>query len=114
MANTFIKTWLHDWWGIFCHELKQIFSDIYDDSEWLIDLAENLLSISRIENGQMELHMSLEVVGDVIDEALRLLNENDGKTLTDIAAAVGLTPSNLRQLFKRRFGITPTEYRKNR
>ncbi len=49
-----------------------------------------------------------------IDEALRLLNENDGKTLTDIAAAVGLTPSNLRQLFKRRFGITPTEYRKNR
>ena len=27
MANTFIKTWLHDWWGIFCHELKQIFSD---------------------------------------------------------------------------------------
>ena len=27
MTNTFIKTWLHDWWGIFCHELKQIFSD---------------------------------------------------------------------------------------
>ena len=49
-----------------------------------------------------------------IDEALRLLNENDGKTLTDIAAAVGLTPPNLRQLFKRRFGITPTEYRQNR
>ena len=23
----FIKTWLRDWWGIFCHELKQIFSD---------------------------------------------------------------------------------------
>lgn len=23
----FIKTWLRDWWDIFCHELKQIFSD---------------------------------------------------------------------------------------
>ena len=25
--NRFIKTWLRDWWDIFCHELKQIFSD---------------------------------------------------------------------------------------
>ncbi len=51
--------------------LRQIFSDIYDDSEWLIDLVENLLSISRIENGQMELHLSLEIVNDVIEESLR-------------------------------------------
>ena len=50
--------------------LKQIFSDIYDDSEWLIDLVENLLSISRIENGKMDLHLSLEVVNDVIEESL--------------------------------------------
>ena len=28
MANKgYIKTWLRDWWDIFCHELKQIFSD---------------------------------------------------------------------------------------
>ncbi|MBQ6575276.1 MAG: DUF4118 domain-containing protein, partial [Lachnospiraceae bacterium] len=51
--------------------LKQIFTDIYDDSEWLIDLVENLLSISRLENGQIDLHLSLEVVNDVIEEALR-------------------------------------------
>ena len=50
---------------------EQIFSDIYDDSEWLIDLVENLLSISRIENGQMELHLASEVMGDVIEEALK-------------------------------------------
>ena len=25
--NRFINTWLRDWWDIFCHELKQIFSD---------------------------------------------------------------------------------------
>ena len=50
---------------------EQIFSDIYDDSEWLIGLVENLLSISRIENGQMELHLSSEVMNDVIEEALR-------------------------------------------
>ena len=50
---------------------EQIFSDIYDDSEWLIDLVENLLSISRIENGQMELHLTSEILGDVIEEALK-------------------------------------------
>ena len=55
---------------------KQIFSDIYDDSEWLIDLVENLLSISRIENGQMELHLSSEVVSDVIEEALKYVDKN--------------------------------------
>ena len=56
--------------------LKQIFTDIHDDSEWLIALVENLLSISRIENGQMDLHMSLEVVNDVIEEALRHIDKN--------------------------------------
>ncbi len=56
--------------------LKQIFTDIYDDSEWLTDLAENLLSISRIENGQMDLHMSLDVIDDVIEEALRHADKN--------------------------------------
>ncbi len=56
--------------------LRQIFTDIYDDSEWLIDLVENLLSISRIENGQMNLHLSMELVGDVIDEALQHVNRS--------------------------------------
>ena len=56
--------------------LKQIFSDIYDDAEWMIDLVENLLSISRIENGQMDIHLSLEVVNDVIEEALRHVDKN--------------------------------------
>ena len=55
---------------------QQIFSDIYDDAEWLIDLVENLLSISRIENGQMDLHLSSEVMGDVIDEALKHVDRN--------------------------------------
>ena len=55
---------------------RQIFLDIYDDSEWLIDLVENLLSISRIDNGRMQLHMSTEDVNDVIEEALRHLDRN--------------------------------------
>lgn len=56
--------------------LKQIFTDIYDDSEWLIDLVENLLSISRIENGQMDLHLSPDIINDVIEESLRHIDKN--------------------------------------
>ena len=59
--------------------LEQIFSDIYDDSEWLIDLVENLLFISRIENGKMELHMTTDIVGDVISEALKHVDRNASK-----------------------------------
>ena len=55
---------------------RQIFSDIYDDSEWLVDLVENLLSISRIENGQMDLHLTVDVVNDVIGEALGHIDRN--------------------------------------
>jgi len=56
--------------------LLQIFSDIYDDSEWLIYLVENLLSISRIENGQMDLHLSPDDMNDVIEESLRHIDRN--------------------------------------
>ena len=49
-----------------------------------------------------------------IEEALRLLHQDEEKSLSDVAAAVGFTPSNLRQQFKKHYGITPTEYKKNR
>lgn len=49
-----------------------------------------------------------------IEEALRLLHQDGGRSLSELATAVGFTPSNLRQQFKKRYGITPTEYRENR
>ncbi len=56
--------------------LTQIFSDIYDDAEWLIALVENLLSISRMENGQMRLNLSTDVVNELIEEAIRHVDRN--------------------------------------
>lgn len=53
---------------------QQIFLDIYDNSMWLINLVENLLSITRIEDGRMSLHLSTELVGEVMEEALRHCN----------------------------------------
>lgn len=50
---------------------KQIYTDIYDDSMWLINLVENLLSVTRIEEGRMQLKLSTELMDEVITEALR-------------------------------------------
>ncbi len=49
----------------------QTFTDIYDDSMWLINLVENLLAITRIEGGQVHLTQSVELMDEVITEALR-------------------------------------------
>jgi len=54
----------------------QMFSDIYDDSEWLIQLVENLLSVTRIENGEMKLNKALEDFSDVVEEALKHIDRN--------------------------------------
>lgn len=52
----------------------RIYSDIYDDSMWLISLVENLLSITRMEGGAVQLHMETELLEEVIDEAMRHVN----------------------------------------
>lgn len=53
---------------------KKLYSDIYDDSMWLISLVENLLSVTRLEEGTMNLNMQIEVVDEVIEEALKHVN----------------------------------------
>lgn len=50
---------------------KQIYTDIYDDSMWLINLVENLLSVTRIEEGRMNLKLSTELMDEVITESLK-------------------------------------------
>lgn len=53
---------------------KQIYTDIYDDSMWLINLVENLLSVTRIKEGKMNLHIYTELMDEVITEALHHIN----------------------------------------
>ena len=53
---------------------KQLYTDIYSDAMWLIDLVENLLSVTRLEQGQLNLNVSENLLEDVITEALRHVN----------------------------------------
>ncbi|MBQ6554188.1 MAG: DUF4118 domain-containing protein [Firmicutes bacterium] len=59
-------------------ERKQLYKDIYEDSLWLIDIVENLLAITRIEDGKMDMHISPQIMEEIIDEAMRFLERNKG------------------------------------
>lgn len=48
-----------------------------------------------------------------MEEALPLLRDNPSMTIAAIAAAVGFTPANFREQFKRQYGVTPQEYRQS-
>ncbi len=56
----------------FSSEIREkLYTDIYDDSMWLINLVENLLSVTRMEGGQVELHATVELLEDLVAEALK-------------------------------------------
>ena len=50
---------------------QRTFADIYDDALWLINLVENLLAVTRIEGGQVRLTQTVELMDEVVSEALR-------------------------------------------
>lgn len=58
-----------------------LYNDVYDDSMWLIHLVENLLSITRIDNGSLNLNLQAELLEEVVGEALLHINRNSGEHL---------------------------------
>ena len=54
---------------------QQIYTDIYNDSVWLTNLVENLLSVTRLEDGNMKLNKSAELIDEIISEALNHINK---------------------------------------
>ena len=50
---------------------RQLYSDIYDDSMWLIKLVENLLSVTKLEEGKLNIRLQAELLDEIITEALQ-------------------------------------------
>ena len=50
---------------------KKMYEDIYDDSAWLHNLVENLLAITKIEEGRMELKTQPQLVEEIVSEAMQ-------------------------------------------
>ncbi len=56
-----------------------IYNDIYNDSMWLINLVENLLSITRLEEGRMNLNFTAELIDEVVAEAVKHVHMRQGR-----------------------------------
>ena len=50
---------------------QQIYADIYDNSEWLTGVVENLLSITRLNDGRLKFKFTDQLLDEVISESLR-------------------------------------------
>ncbi len=55
---------------------QELYTSIYDDAIWLNGLVENLLMITRTENGTIALHLQSELITEAVEEALRHLDRN--------------------------------------
>ncbi|MBR0368385.1 MAG: sensor histidine kinase KdpD [Clostridia bacterium] len=58
---------------------RQLYASIYDDAIWLNGLVENLLTITRTENGVMKLNLQTELAADAVEEALRHMDRDAAK-----------------------------------
>ncbi len=61
---------LSDEGSIDTSQKQQIYTDIYDDAAWLGNLVENLLAVTRIEEGRMKLQMQPQLVEEIVSESL--------------------------------------------
>ena len=94
------------------HE-KQLFRDVNIDRDAVCQqLGIERHTLNQLLNnyaGRLSLPAYLNNVR--LDAAYDMLHNQTDKSIADIASAVGFTPQNLRLQFKKRYGLTPSEYR---
>ncbi|MEG2394118.1 MAG: ATP-binding protein, partial [Ruthenibacterium sp.] len=74
---------------------QRLYSDIYDDSIWLINLVENLLAVTRIENGAMGLRLEPEMWSEVLDEAMRHVDRKGKEHVISVSVQDDLLMSRM-------------------
>ena len=67
-------------------EKTEIVANIYNDSNWLLNMVENLLTVTRIKGDNLSINTNLEPVEEVIAEALQKLHKRYPDT--DIQATI--------------------------
>lgn len=66
---------------------RQLGQAIAEDARWLITMVENLLAVTRIENGTMQIHMEAEALSDIIQEAVRHAEPRAGQHVIRVELA---------------------------
>ena len=74
--------------------ILELVKEINYDSEWLIRLVENLLSMTRIECGKLEIKKSQEIVEEIVSESIQHLKSrlNNHKLSIDMPKEVLFVP----------------------
>lgn len=49
---------------------RELLQNIYEDTSWLIHTVENILSITRIDDGRIEIKKNMEAVEEIVGEAV--------------------------------------------
>lgn len=57
----------------------KLYVDIRDDAQWLLGTVENLLAVTRIEDGRLSLKLQPELLGEVIPETLSHFRAQGGR-----------------------------------
>lgn len=66
-------------------ERKKVIHNIYEDASWLLNMVENLLSITRIESGTSRLKKSPEMIEEVVAEAVIRLKKRFPNAEIDVS-----------------------------
>lgn len=62
----------------------ELLNGIYDDSQWLIRLVENLLNMTKIDEGKLKVGKELELVEEVLSESLAHIKRRLNNAEVDI------------------------------
>ncbi len=84
--------------------VDDLLNGVHDDTQWLIRLVENLLSMTRIDEGKLEVKKSLELVEEVISQSLnhikkRIENIDIKISIPDGILFVPMDPKLIEQVF---------------
>lgn len=66
-------------------ERLELIHNIHDDADWLLNMVENLLSVTHIQTGGEELNMSLEILDEVVAESVTRLKKRFPYAEIDVA-----------------------------
>lgn len=59
-------------------ENRRLAKDIYDDANWLTHMVENILSLTKIEEGKMIQNIQMEAVEEIVAEAVKRASKYAG------------------------------------
>ncbi|UDN56600.1 sensor histidine kinase [Clostridioides sp. ES-S-0010-02] len=64
--------------------IDELLSGVYEDTQWLIRLVENLLSMTKIDEGKLEVKKRSELVEEIISESLQNIKKRIENAIIDI------------------------------